>query len=246
MKCIKLAQEKWFNSSGDDGDGDGDANIKNHSSNDSDIHFNVIALGGLGGRVDQSFHSLHHLYISQQEGKKRPRRPETKQQESLINSNDNTSILKSNESKTIEEEEEEEKIDLRYYKHRSTIRHSLVLLSITPTHANITILLPPSCDSNHQKQRRRVISVIDTPMSVLGPAIGLIPLSGKTHLTTTGLVYDVNNWATEFGGNVSTSNYLEKNIITVESRELPIVFTVEIKLDPNSLEKKNKKKKRKN
>lgn len=29
--------------------------------------FDLLVIGGLGGRVDQSFHSLHHLYLSYQD-----------------------------------------------------------------------------------------------------------------------------------------------------------------------------------
>lgn len=37
--------------------------VKKHFHTD----FELLVVGGLGGRVDQSFHSLHHLYLSYQE-----------------------------------------------------------------------------------------------------------------------------------------------------------------------------------
>lgn len=35
---------------------------------------------------------------------------------------------------------------------------------------------------------------------------GLIPINGESNITTSGLKWDVKNWKTNFGGNISTSN----------------------------------------
>lgn len=190
MKCVKIAQEKWFPA----GEGPG-----------GDTRFKVVALGGLGGRVDQSFHSLHHLYISQNEA--------------AYGGGESAETAEAAARRA-----DRAMVDPRYHKNRATVRHDLALLSVSPTHANLTILLPAS-----SPVAGRVVSHIQTPRSVLGPAVGLIPLSGRTALTTSGLVYDIERWPTEFGGQVSTSNYLAADAVRVESSAQPIVFTVEIK-----------------
>ena len=69
---------------------------------------------------------------------------------------------------------------------------------------------------------------ISLPKEVFGPACGIIPVGGPSVITTNGLVWDVTDWETTFGGKVSTSNVLKEGVVTVFTTE-PVLFTVEIK-----------------
>ncbi|KAK9476302.1 thiamine pyrophosphokinase [Lipomyces japonicus] len=67
-----------------------------------------------------------------------------------------------------------------------------------------------------------------TPRSVLGPTCGLIPISGPSIISTRGLQWDVEDWKSSFGTQVSTSNALTSDEIIIQS-DLTILFTVEIR-----------------
>ena len=58
------------------------------------------------------------------------------------------------------------------------------------------------------------------------PNVGLIPIYGPAVITTTGLEWDVKNWATRMGTRVSTSNHVKFDEVHVET-SAPILFTVE-------------------
>jgi len=61
-----------------------------------------------------------------------------------------------------------------------------------------------------------------------GPTCGLIPLGSKVDsITTTGLQWNLEQAATEFGGLVSTSNHILNEVVTVQTSH-PIIFTAEV------------------
>lgn len=57
--------------------------------------------------------------------------------------------------------------------------------------------------------------------------VGILPLGRPSRITTHGLEYDVTDWETEFGIQVSTSNYIVKPLVEVETTE-KVLFTVEL------------------
>lgn len=57
--------------------------------------------------------------------------------------------------------------------------------------------------------------------------VGIIPLGRPSRITTHGLEYDVTDWPTEFGAQVSTSNYIVNTLVEVETTE-KVLFTVEL------------------
>ncbi|KAF8426034.1 thiamine pyrophosphokinase [Tirmania nivea] len=69
---------------------------------------------------------------------------------------------------------------------------------------------------------------ISLPKEVFGPTCGIIPVGGPSMISTSGLVWDVTDWETAFGGKVSTSNALKEEVVMVFTTE-PVLFTVEIK-----------------
>ncbi|KAF2837190.1 thiamine pyrophosphokinase-like protein 1 [Patellaria atrata CBS 101060] len=57
--------------------------------------------------------------------------------------------------------------------------------------------------------------------------VGLIPIYGPCTITTTGLEWDVHEWPTSMGTQVSTSNHVVKDIVTVTT-DNEILFTIEL------------------
>ena len=123
--------------------------------------------GGLGGRADQAFSQLHHLYTCSQ--------------------------------------------DL------SSVIGDLYLI----TAESVVFLL--------QKGKNRVYAPV-------GPRhftenVGIIPVGRPSVITTHGLEWDVTDWSTEFGTQMSTSNHIRAEIVEVETSER-VLFTLEIAKEP--------------
>jgi thiamine pyrophosphokinase len=131
-KCLRWIRGVWRNAprSGDD-------------------TLDVVVLGGLGGRVDQGFSQIHHLYMA---------------------SNDPTLL-----------------------KGRIYLLSEQSLSFILADGTNEIILEPGDFEQN----------------------IGIIPVLGKANITTRGLEWDVRDWPTEFGGQMSTSNHIRSDRIEI-------------------------------
>ncbi|KAK9463390.1 thiamine pyrophosphokinase [Lipomyces oligophaga] len=71
-------------------------------------------------------------------------------------------------------------------------------------------------------------SKIYTPRSVVGPTCGLIPILGETIISIKDFTWDVEDWHSSFGSQVSTSNAMESDDVYVKC-DKTIVFTVEIR-----------------
>jgi thiamine pyrophosphokinase len=56
--------------------------------------------------------------------------------------------------------------------------------------------------------------------------VGLVPIWGPAVISTEGLEWDVREWETQMGGQVSTSNHVKADEVRVETNA-PILFTVE-------------------
>jgi thiamine pyrophosphokinase len=65
------------------------------------------------------------------------------------------------------------------------------------------------------------------PGMALGKNVGIIPLKEPSRITTEGLEWDVTDWATEFGGQMSTSNYVKEDWVTVETTK-DVLFTIDL------------------
>jgi thiamine pyrophosphokinase len=64
----------------------------------------------------------------------------------------------------------------------------------------------------------------------LGKHIGIIPMKEPCMITTKGLEWDVEDWKTEFGGMISTSNWVKEEWVDVESSG-DVLFTIDIKVE---------------
>ena len=63
--------------------------------------------------------------------------------------------------------------------------------------------------------------------------VGIIPIGRPSIITTHGFEWDVTDWSTEFGTQVSTSNHIRAEMVEVETSER-VLFTLEIARKPKS------------
>ncbi|OGM50824.1 thiamine pyrophosphokinase [Aspergillus bombycis] len=146
----------------------------------------VLILGGLGGRVDQAFSQIHHLYSMTQ---------------SYSSSSPSTSS-----------QEGTGRIG------------NLYLIS----EESITFILLPGVNTIQTPGTNRPgVSPAEHAEDLLEENVGIIPLSGPARITTSGFQWDVVDWRTEIGGQLSTSNHIRSDVVTVESL-VPVLFTVEL------------------
>lgn len=142
----------------------------------------VLAMGGLGGRVDQAFSQIHHLYY-------------------FLNEPSNS----------------------------SGNRINLFLIS----EESVSFVLPPGEHTIHTPHTcRSDLHRNPTPAEhngfLLAENVGIIPLHGRTALTLRGFEWDVTDWVSEIGGQLSTSNHIRADSVQVSSSQSPVLFTVEL------------------
>ena len=160
MKCLNYIREELRTSNDDKGEGNG-------PNSDSQIqHLDIAVFGGLGGRADQAFSQLHHLYI---------------------------------------------------YAHEEPTVSKGDLHLITPE--SVVFLLEKGLNKIH------------TPLDAgfFRENVGIIPIAKPSVITTRGLEWDVTDWPTEFGTQISTSNHIKSDIIEIETTER-VLFTLELDL----------------
>ncbi|WPG98106.1 Hypothetical protein R9X50_00089200 [Acrodontium crateriforme] len=85
--------------------------------------------------------------------------------------------------------------------------------------SNVTTLLRPGT------------TIIHTPLEsgLIEKNIGILPLYGPGKISTKGLEWDVEDWPTQIGGQVSTSNHIVAPQISITT-DLEMLFTVERKI----------------
>ncbi|KAI9850712.1 MAG: hypothetical protein M1838_005203 [Thelocarpon superellum] len=85
----------------------------------------------------------------------------------------------------------------------------------TTPYINQIFLLSPE---NITFMLRAGMNRISTPLAdlVLAESIGVLPLGGPATITTRGLEWDVLNWTTQFGGQVSTSNHVHADVVHID------------------------------
>ncbi|KAI9834582.1 MAG: hypothetical protein M1819_002958 [Sarea resinae] len=122
----------------------------------------VVILGGLGGRVDQGFSQIHHLYMASRD------------------------------------------------------RMLLIGKCLLFSEESISFLL----------QKGRNLIHVPLAKGYLTENIGILPVGRPAVITTRGMEWDVEDWVTEFGGQLSTSNHIRADIIEIDANER-VLFTVE-------------------
>lgn len=140
-----------------------------------DSRLDILILGGLGGRVDQAFSQIHHLYLM-------------------------TRDYSSNQS-----------------------AGNLYLVS----EESLTFILQPGRNTIRTPGTNRPSHDHDGNGYLLEENIGIIPISGPAKITTKGFQWDVEDWPTEIGGQLSTSNHIRADVVEVQS-DVPVLFTAEL------------------
>ncbi|KAI0007650.1 thiamine pyrophosphokinase [Xylariaceae sp. FL0662B] len=120
--------------------------------------------------------------------------------------------------------------------------HHLYKFQISPTYAdgkmfllseeNLSFVLKPG---HHRIHVREPDIDVDTSFVYMSgdpftKYVGIIPLRDASVISTRGLRWDVKNWMTEFGYNISTSNHVlpETNVVEVETSN-DVLFTIAMK-----------------
>ncbi len=156
-----------------------------------------MALGGLGGRVDQGVSQLHHLYLF-------------------------------DERRSDDAASGPYRIDWSSGADREEGNLAAPGRTFLLTTDSLSFLLRPG---------RHRIHVRGPPGSAGEPAedvfakhVGVLPMQGPSKISTLGLEWDVTDWPTEFGGQMSTSNHVlpETQVVEVQTNRA-VIFTIALK-----------------
>ncbi|KFY25230.1 hypothetical protein V491_01852 [Pseudogymnoascus sp. VKM F-3775] len=74
------------------------------------------------------------------------------------------------------------------------------------------------------------ITVKNPQATVLGKNIGILPVGVPAKITTSGLRWDVADWETSFGGQMSTSNMVREAEVTITT-DADVLFTIDLDMD---------------
>lgn len=71
-------------------------------------------------------------------------------------------------------------------------------------------------------------TVIHTPLKdgLITRNVGILPIYGPAHITTQGLEWDVEDWPTHMGGQISSSNHIVADEISIVT-DAEVLFTME-------------------
>lgn len=102
--------------------------------------------------------------------------------------------------------------------------YAIVCKDSIPGIADIFLLTRESLIFLLEKGHNRV----EVPLArrLFTPNVGIIPVGRPSIITTHGLEWDVTDWLTEFGGQVSTSNHIVADKVEVVTTER-VLFTME-------------------
>ncbi|EKV11897.1 Thiamine pyrophosphokinase Thi80, putative [Penicillium digitatum PHI26] len=171
----------------------------------------IVILGGLGGRVDQAFSQVHHLYMM------------TQTQRSIRENETNTSTP---DAKPAAGGNlylvSEESITFIIQTGKNTIHTPATKRADIATTSASDVSKSPRKRKREQEQEQE-----QEPEYFFEENIGIIPLSAPANITTHGFEWDVENWHTEIGGQISTSNHIRADKVEVET-SVPVLFTVEL------------------
>lgn len=173
------------------------------SSQDSSTpedQLDILVLGGLGGRVDQAFSQIHHLYTCSRLSPREADRPE------------GNIYLVSEESISFVLNEGQHRI-------------------LTPGGSKLGPEASKGACNGHEhsdvSKNNGINGASCDGEEYLSENVGIIPVAGPGVITTSGFEWDVRDWKTEIGGQLSTSNHIRKDVVTVEA-SVPVLFTAEL------------------
>jgi thiamine pyrophosphokinase len=163
-------------------------------------NLDIVVMGGLGGRVDQGLSQIHHIYTYSQ-----------------LRPDDDCRPL--GDLFLVSEES----ISFMLREGRNTI--------LTPGGSKLGLKLKkPDLQTNCpllNGHSARQDAENNENSSYLAQHVGIIPIIGPAFISTSGLEWDVRDWKTEIGGQLSTSNHIRADVITIET-SAPVLFTAEL------------------
>ncbi|BCS28699.1 thiamine diphosphokinase [Aspergillus puulaauensis] len=171
--------------------------VRQNGDSDESLRLSVLVLGGLGGRVDQAFSQIHHLYeVSQSES-------QNQTQTQAQGKSDGKIYLISEESITF------------VLQPGKNIIHVPRTNRPQPNQSSP----PPSSEMRSRNSKEDEY--------LLEENVGIIPILGPARITISGFEWDVEDWKTEIGGQLSTSNHIRAETVQVQTGA-PILFTLEL------------------
>ncbi|KAJ6004759.1 thiamine pyrophosphokinase eukaryotic [Penicillium herquei] len=175
----------------------------------------IVILGGLGGRVDQAFSQIHHLYMmtrAQRELRETAQDQDQQGHKKSSSAAGGNLYLVSEESITFVLQQGKNIIYTP-----GTRRPDIV-------QAALDTGFQPENSSEATLKRKRDVEETEY---FFEENIGIIPLSAPASITTQGFEWDVQDWHTEIGGQLSTSNHIRAEKVEIET-SVPVLFTVEL------------------
>lgn len=169
----------------------------------------IVILGGLGGRVDQAFSQVHHLYMMTQKQR------EIREANQANSENQSNKPAPGGNLYLVSEES----ITFILQKGRNIIRTPATK---RPDAGDKS--LESQADDSETSRKRKFDQELEY---FFEENIGIIPISAPASITTKGFEWDVQDWRTEIGGQISTSNHIRAETVEVET-SVPVLFTVEL------------------
>ncbi len=111
-----------------------------------------------------------------------------------------------------------------------SLLHHLYLYQKEPRYAGgrLYLVSPDSLTFLLKAGRHRIwVKTTDGGPALFGKHIGILPVKEASVITTSGLEWDVTEWKTEFGGQVSTSNHVlpETEVVEIHTAK-DVLFTI--------------------
>ena len=104
---------------------------------------------------------------------------------------------------------------------KDELRMALYLIS----EQSVTFMLGPGKNIIHTPATNRPGNMLSSYF--FEENVGIIPALGPTSITTRGFEWDVVDWPTAIGGQVSTSNHIRADVVSVQAPDV-VMFTVEL------------------
>ncbi|KAJ5672447.1 hypothetical protein N7507_001574 [Penicillium longicatenatum] len=179
----------------------------------------VVILGGLGGRVDQAFSQIHHLYMMTETQRELREIQHSTSGTNVPLGGDKTPRLATGGSLYLVSEES---ITFVLHKGRN------IIYTPATRRADLVQAAPANGPQPETSESPRSSKLVEQGTEYFFEEnVGIVPLSAPATITTQGFEWDVQDWPTEIGGQISTSNHIRAETVEVET-SVPVLFTVEL------------------
>ncbi|PWY96310.1 thiamine pyrophosphokinase [Aspergillus sclerotioniger CBS 115572] len=170
----------------------------NHQQQAEEDNLTILILGGLGGRVDQAFSQIHHLYSNS----------------THTHTTSNSTERKTGHLYLISEES----ITFILHPGKNIIRTPRARRAAPPLSTDTNTASNDNGEEEKDGKEERYL---------LEENVGMIPLHGMERITTKGFQWDVEDWETVMGGQLSTSNHIRAEEVEVQAGG-PVLMTLEL------------------